>query len=135
MKRSLWTPLALVLGLVLMVAGPLSVSYLVPAEALWTDADAEKLGQARADLHAALHANSSHRHAHVHGQGGVSEAAEMAEKQVPDLAAAQHDFEEQQARLERSRSRRDWLWYAATILGALLASAGVAGHFLAGRGG
>ena len=134
MKQPLWTPLALVSGLVLMVAGPLSVSYLMPADALWTDADAEKLGQARADLHAALHADQPHNHAHEHGQGGTGKT-EAPEKPAPDLAAAQQEYDQQQARLESSRSRRDWLWYAATILGALLAAAGIAGHFLAGRGG
>lgn len=134
MKQSLWTPLALVCGLVLMVAGPLSVSYLMPADALWTDADAQRLGQARANLHAALHVSQSHSHAHEHGEVGAGKT-QASLKRVPDLAAAQQDYEEQQARLENSRSRRDWLWYAATILGALLASAGIAGHFLAARTG
>jgi hypothetical protein len=115
-----------------MLAGPLTVSYLVPAEALWSNADAERLNQARANLHAATHADQPHHHSPEHVPAGA-EKSDVHEVPAPDLAAAQRAYDQQHARLERSRSWRDWLWYGTSILGALLAAAGIAGHFLTGR--
>jgi beta-glucosidase-like glycosyl hydrolase len=127
MKPPLWTSLALVAGLLLMLVGP-AISYLLPTEAMWTNEDAEKLSQASANLHAAIHVSLSHDHEHGQVAAGKPERSHQS---IPELAAAQAEYDRQQARLTASVSRRDWLWYGAPILGALIASAGIAGHFLA----
>jgi hypothetical protein len=132
MNSKPWIPLLLVSGLVLMLAGPLSVSFLMPAEALWSDADAERLNQARANLHAATHADQPHQHSPEYGPHGAG-SPDVHKNPVPDFASAQREYDQEHARLERSHARRDWLWYGTSILGALLAAAGIAGHFLAGR--
>ncbi len=119
----------MVSGLVLMFGGPLAISFLLPAEALWTDADAQRLGQAGANFHAAIHASQPHGHAHAPGR------AAAGPEMPPDLAAAQQEYHAAQMQLNRSRSRQNWLRYGASILGALVAAAGIAGHFLAGRTG
>ena len=129
MKSPMWTSLAMVTGLALMFVGPLAISFLLPAEALWTDADAQRLGQAGANFHAAIHASEPHGHAHSPGKSAAGS------ERLSDLAAAQREFDEAQAQLNRSRSRQNWLRYGASILGALVAAVGVAGHFLVGRTG
>jgi hypothetical protein len=130
MKTPQWTSLALVAGLVLMLVGPLAVTLLMPPESVWTDEDAEKLSQASAQLHAAIHANLSHGEPHQHvGAGHI----EDHKKPVPDLAAAQRAYDFEQGRLDRALARRNWLWYGASIAGAVIAAIGVAGHFLASR--
>jgi hypothetical protein len=132
MKPPLWTALALVVGLLLMLLGPLAVSLFLPTQATWTNEDAEKLIQASANLHAANHAHGSH--SHVHGNGQVATGmAEHHDQPTAELAAAQKDYDTQQARLETSRSRQNWLVHGSRFLGVLLAAAGIAGYFLAQR--
>ena len=133
MKPPLWTSLLLVAGLLLMLVGPFAVSYLLPTEAIWTNEDADKLSQASANLHAAIHVSLSHDHNHDRGHVAAGKP-ERSDQPIPELAAAQAEYDRQQARLTVSISRRDWLWYGAPILGALIASAGIAGHLLARRG-
>jgi len=128
MKPPLWTSLALVVGLLLVVAGPLTVWLFLPAQAVWTNADAEKLSQAGANLHAAIHASLPHKHA-----AGAAGTPDGHDQPTAELAAARAEYDRQQARLTGSLARRDWLSYGSTILGALLASAGIAGYFLARR--
>jgi len=132
MKTPQWTSLALVAGLVLMLVGPLAVTLLMPPESVWTDEDAEKLSQASAQLHAAIHANLAHGDAHAHEHVSAGKVDEH-KKPVPDLAAAQRSYDFEQGRLDRALARRNWLWYGASIAGAVIAAIGVAGHFLAGR--
>lgn len=132
MKTQQWTSLTLVTGLVLMLVGPLAVSLWMPEESVWSDEDARRLSQASAELHAAIHANLAHSDAHTHEQVNAGKV-NVPKKVVPDLAAAQRAYDLEQARLDRALSRRNWLWYGASVAGALIAAMGVAGHFLAGR--
>jgi hypothetical protein len=132
MKTQQWTSLALVAGLVLMLVGPLAVTYLMPPESVWTDEDAQRLSDASARLHAAIHANLAHGDTHPQEHVGAGKV-DVPPKPVPDLEAAQRAYDLEQARLERALSRRNWLWYGASIAGALIAAIGVAGHFLIGR--
>lgn len=132
MKPPLWTSLALVAGLLLMLLGPLAVSLWLPVEAVWTNADAEKWSQASANLHAAIHAQT---HAHNHDNDQVAHGkVEHRDKDMPDLATAQAEFNAQQARKDASLARPQWLGFASRVLGVLLAAAGVGGYFLANRG-
>jgi hypothetical protein len=133
MKPPLWTSLALVTGLLLMLLGPLAVSLWLPVEAVWTNADAEQWSQASANLHSAIHA---HTHAHNQDDGqGTHGKVEPGDKDMPDLAAAQKEFDAQQARKDASLARPQWLGLASRLLGVLLAAAGIGGYFLASRGG
>jgi hypothetical protein len=131
MKPPLWTSLALVVGLLLMIGGPLTVWLCAPAHGGWTNADAQQWGQASANLHAALHASLPHDHNHAAGAAGTPDGHDQP---AAELAAAQAEYDRQDARRAASLARRDWLWYGSTILGALLASAGIAGHFFTRRG-
>jgi hypothetical protein len=130
MKPPLWTSLALVLGLALMLAGPLAVTYVLPLETLWTDADAQRLSRASAKLHAAIQASLAQHESHDHQDVAAGKLDASAEP-VPDLAVAQREYDQEQARLDRALAWRNWLWYGASVAGAALASIGVAGHFLA----
>jgi len=132
MKPPLWTALALIVGLLLMLLGPLAVSLFLPAQAIWTNEDAEKWSQASANLHAAVHAHGSHGHDHSSGQAAHG-PTEHHDPPTAELAAALKDYEAQQARLETSRSRQNWLVHGSRILGVLLAAAGIAGFFRANR--
>jgi len=131
MKPPLWTSLALVAGLLLMVGGPLILWLFMPDQAVWTDADARQWGQASANLHAANHASLPHNHNHA---AGAARTPDGHDQPIAALAAAQAEYDRLEARRAGSLARRDWLWYGSTILGALFASAGIAGHFLARRG-
>jgi len=113
-----------------MMGGPLAVWLFLPAQAVWTNADAEKLSQAGANLHAANHALLPHNHNHAAGAAGTLDGHNSP---TAELEAARAEYDRQQARLTGSLARRDWLSYGSTILGALLTSAGIAGHFLARR--
>jgi hypothetical protein len=104
----------------------------VPAQAVWTNADAEKLSQAGANLHAANHALLPHKQNHNHVAGAAG-APDGHDPPTAELAAVRAEYDRQQARLTGSLARRDWLSYGSTILGALLTSAGIAGYFLARR--
>lgn len=134
MKPPIWTSLALVAGLLLMLLGPLAVSLWLPIETVWTNDDAEKWSQASAKLHAAIHAHSPHSHSHDNGQVAHGKL-DHSDKPMPDLAAAQAEFNAQQVRKDASLSRPGWLGQALRILGVLLAAAGVGGYFLASRDG
>ncbi|MCI0357442.1 MAG: hypothetical protein L0211_03030 [Planctomycetaceae bacterium] len=123
-----WTSIALLVGLVLMLAGPLAVSLLLPTSAVWTNEDADKLSQASANLHAAIHAHGGHDHGPAHPAGA-------SESSLPALAAAQREYDAQQSRLEASRSRQGWLESGARLLGVVIAACGIAGYIMARRGG
>jgi hypothetical protein len=123
-----WTSIALVFGLVLMLAGPTMVALLLPTASVWTNEDAEKLSKASANLHAAIHAHG----AHGHGQAAHGEGA--SENPLLDLAAAQREYETQQHRLDASRSRQGWLEFGARLLGVLVAACGIAGYIIGRRG-
>src|SRR4030095_836588 len=118
-----WTSIALVVGLVLMLAGPTMVAMLLPTSSVWTNDDAEKLTRASANLHAAIHAHGEA----AHGQGA-------SEGPLTDLAAAQREYETQERRLDASRSRQGWLEFGARLLGVGVAACGIGGYIMARRG-
>jgi|GEM_PF-5850426 hypothetical protein len=124
-----WTSIALVVGLILMLAGPTMVALLLPTSSVWTNEDAEKLTKAGADLHSAIHAHDAHdRGQAAHGEGA-------SENPLPDLAAAQREYETQLGRLDASRSRQGWLEFGARLLGVVVAACGIAGYVMARHSG
>lgn len=104
-------------------------ALLLPTSFVWTNEDAEKLGKASANLHAAIHAHGAHDHGQTaHGEGA-------SEDPLPDLAAAQKEYETQQHRLDASRSRKEWFEFGTRLLGVVIAACGIGGYIIARRSG
>lgn len=121
-SQPLWPTCLMVLGIPLMLLGPLMVGWLVPATAVWSEEEALALTKAGADLHAAMHAEgASGKHSHGHGAPSEHEPASQP------LATAEATYQAQHGRLESSRARRNWLLLGTRGLGVVLALAGVIG--------
>lgn len=128
MNSSPWPVPLLVLGVGLLVAAPW-LAELLPAQAVWSDADAREFGRAAAAYHSAAHKHSaahdrSHTHAaHVH-------AASAAEPANSQLAAAKAEFDRQQTRLDNARARLQFWKIGLQAAGILLAGSGIGLHLL-----
>jgi hypothetical protein len=122
-----WTSVALVVGLLMTLAGPLLVSLLLPAQAVWSDADAQGYSQAAANLHEAIH-RQGHKPTAGHSHGSASAAD-------PDLAGAQAAFDKQQERLNASASWPERLKLGVRLAGLLFVAVGIFGYVLSRRSG
>jgi hypothetical protein len=107
----------LAIGLALLLLAPW-IPSLAPAQAIWSDQQAQEYGQAAANLHDALHSK-----AHKHGPGHIHRAS--SGNNADDLLAAQAEFKKQEANLQAARSRLYFWQYCGQGLGILLIVAGV----------
>ena len=127
MSQPLWIIPVLLAGLVLMVAGPWVAGAIVPEQAVWTEQDAAAQNEARAKMHAALHARSlsgGDRHQHGSGDAHASPA---------EAADASEAYESLASRHEAALSRRSWLIMSVRGLGILLVGIGIVAYLIGRR--
>lgn len=116
-RPATWPVIALVCGILLIVAAPWS-GVLLPTSAVWSDEDAAEYTRAAADLHSkSYEASAAANHGHSHA-GGTAE----------EKAAAQAAFDSIRDRRDAAIYRRTLLKYALQGLGILAAIAGLWGY-------
>lgn len=110
MKASSLAAVVMVVGLLILLVGPLLLGVL-PTGTYWTEADEQQLGEARSAAHAATYA----------GEHGLPTDTEGKAR----LEATRAAYEVHNRRLKAAQSSRHWLRIGCHVVGLLLAAGGV----------
>lgn len=100
------------------MAGGYFHEHFVPTQSVWTDQQAEELGQASARFHAASFGKD---HSHEHGQPHAHQVNYRSDEYQTAKAA----YDAQRGDLERSLERQTWIKYGMVLTGVLIAGWGV----------
>ena len=118
MKGSSLAAATIVIGLIILLVGPLALAFL-PTQTYWDDADQAAYEKASTAAHAAAY-GGDHDHSQPHAHRPLTDAAAIAKRD-----ASHGEFERHHARLKAAQASRHWLGIGSRVLGVMVAAGGV----------
>jgi hypothetical protein len=117
-KGSSLAAATIVIGLIILLVGPLALAVL-PTQTYWDDADQAAYEKASTAAHAAAY-GGDHDDSQPHAHSSLTDAEVIAKR---DASLA--ELERHNARLKAAQASRHWLSLGSRVLGVMVAAGGV----------